>query len=117
MCTGGALRVNCSTNTDLLEWNVTIPSNQREIIRSFQRGIALTTAQNFVLNFSLMSNSPPLISILSADNLMADLNGSLITCSGFNFLGDGIFTSASVQLNLIGTNDGGNVNSRPNILL
>ena len=114
VCSGGALRVNCSTKTDLLEWNVTIPSNQRQIIRSFQRGNALTTVQNFMLNFSVTTSSP-LISTLSADNVTADVNGTLITCSGFNFLDDGIFISASVQLNLVEIN-GGNVNGRPNIL-
>ena len=114
VCSGGALRVNCSTNTDLLEWNVTTPSNQRQIIKSFQRGMALMTAQIYVLNFSLTTSSP-LTSTLSADNVTADVNGTLITCSGFNFLDDGIFISASVQLNLVGIN-GGNVNGRPNIL-
>ena len=114
VCPGGPLTINCSTNADLLEWNITIPSHPRNIRKSFQGGIheLLKTVQvyNNILCISLIREPSPLISVVSADNATVDLNGTLIICSGLSFIGTEA-SSASVQLKLVGSN-GGNVNSK-----
>ena len=114
VCPGDPLIINCSTYTDLLEWNITIPAQGPSITPSFQRGRnPLTTIPVFrdVLHASLIKEPSPVISMLSADNVTADLNGSLIICEGLNFIDDGVALSASVRLNLVGSN-GDNVNSK-----
>ena len=114
VCPGGPLTINCSTNADLLEWNITIPgSHPRYITKSFQDGLnELKTVQvyNDILRISLIREPSPLISTVSANNATVDLNGTLIICSGFSFIGTEA-SSASVRLKLVGSN-GGNVNSK-----
>ena len=113
VCPGDPLIINCSTYTDLLEWNITIPNHPESITPSFHSGPnLLTTVQslNDTLCISLIGEPSPLISTVSADNA-AELNGSLIICNGFNFIDDGVALSASVQLNLVRSN-GGNTNSK-----
>ena len=51
--------------------------------------------------------------MLFTDNATADLNGTMITCSGYDF-GSGAMAAASVQIILIG-NSHGTVNSRLDI--
>ena len=113
VCPGDPLIINCSTYTDLLEWNVTIPNHQGSITKSFQRGPNLLKTSVFsdILRISLIGEPSPLISTVSVENATANLNGSLIICNGLNFIDDGVALSASVRLNLVRSN-GDNVNSK-----
>ena len=114
VCPGDPLVINCSTYTELLEWNITIPNYQGSITPSFQRGPNLLPniqVFNNILRISLIGEPSPLISIVSVENATANLNGSLIICNGLNFIDDGVALSASVRLNLVGSN-GDNINSK-----
>ena len=106
--------MRCNTSAYLLEWR--IPSDQGQVIRSFQiDGVRMTSlpisVNSTVLN---VSRSLPLISTISTDITTAGFNGTVITCleRAFNTT---ILSSESVQIILIGNNDD-NVNSRLNIL-
>ena len=117
MCLGGPLKTNCSVssmtiNDELvLKWTVTIPSYQRTWIRSIIYD-SMTMAPPVLLNLTNLniSRSFPLSSMIFTDNATADLNGTMITCSGQDF-GSVAMASASVQIILIG-NYHGAVNSR-----
>ena len=111
-CFGGPLRTNCNVSSmtindeTILEWNITIPSYHTTQTRSII-GDSMTMAPPILLNLTTLniSRSFPLSSMIFTDNATADLNGTMITCSGQDF-GSGVMASASVQIILIGNNHG-----------
>ena len=122
MCLGAPLRTNCSVSSltiddeTILEWSITSPSYPTAQTRSII-GDSMTMAAPIPLNLTTLniSRSFPLSSMLFTDNATADLNGTVITCSGQDF-GSGAMASTSVQIILIG-NSCGAANSRRNMKL
>ena len=91
-CPGGHLMLACSTNSSALRWNVTVFSPLQ--LKPGEDGIRLITRTSqdrshrpitfnqtpSVLNFSQISTSP-LASVVSVNNVTADLNQTRIECS------------------------------------
>ena len=87
------MSVTCSTNADLLQWNITLrndpPNNQRTFERDLsyfgtaKMALPISTALTTLnVSRSLNKSSPlPLISTISTDNTTIDVNGTVITCS------------------------------------
>lgn len=122
MCLGGALNVKCSTSADTLEWNVTIPYYQRSWSRTLsyvgtvEMATPITDPRNMTVNLHISRSlnetlALPLISILSTRTVTVELNETVIICTGKTLRDITILGSASVQVILIGDNDG-NINSR-----
>ena len=118
-CQGGPMTAKCSTNANLLRWNVTLLHNdsvldQRTFIRTLSRmGTAMaaspisTALTTLNISRSLNESSPlPLISMISTDNTSTDLNGTVITCSAV-----GTLINARLVIFLFGNNIG-SINSR-----
>ena len=128
MCLGGPLRTNCNVSSmiindeTLLEWSITSPSHPtaqtRSIVGDSTHGdntIVMVTSILVNLTTLNISRSFPLSSMIFTSNATADLNGTMITCSGQDF-GSGAMASASVQIILFGSNHRA-VNSRLDIKL
>ena len=122
MCLGGALNVKCSTSADKLEWNVTIPyyeklwSRTLSYIGTAEMATPITDSMNTTVNLHISRSlnetlALPLISILSTRTVTVELNKTVIICTGKTLRDNTVLGSASVQVILIGDNDG-NVNSR-----
>ena len=124
MCLGGALNVKCSTRIEKLEWNATIPYYQRSWPRTLsyigtaEMTTSITDPRNMTINLHISRSlnetlALPLISILSTRTVTVtvELNETLIICTGKTLRDNTVLGSASVQVILIGDNDG-NVNSR-----
>ena len=102
------MSVTCSTNGDILHWNVTHAQRTSVSLRQFSYignvqmeepiRIALITlnASRFLNNSSPL----PLISTLSTNSSKADLNGAMITCSGLSYTQ--LLASDSVEILLVG---------------
>ena len=108
------MSVTCSTSGDLLHWNVThaqrTSARHLSYIGTVQMEepiiITLTTLN---VSRSLNNSSPlPLISMISTNNSKADLNGTIITCSGLSYTQ--LLATDSVEILLVG-NKSDNVNS------
>ena len=111
------MTVTCSTSADLIRWNITVPLLQNQ--RTFERQLSyigtirmaapiITTLTILNVSRALNSSSPlPLISTISTDNTTADLNGTIMTCSG---LDRELLATASVEIILVG-NKGGKINN------
>ena len=128
VCSGGPLRTNCCVSSltindeTLLEWSITSPSHStaqtRSIIGDSTHGDNTTVmVRSILVNLTTLniSRSFLLSSMIFTSNATADLNGTMITCSGQDF-GSGAMASASVQIILLGSNHRA-VNSRLDIKL
>ena len=97
------MRIKCNTSTaaTLLEWSVTIPdpTSIEAKTSSFERA-GNQTAKSIFVNSTILniSRSFPLVSEIFTDNVTADLNGVLITCTEYVSLIDNDGTSASTRL-------------------
>ena len=123
VCRGGALAVTCSTNADVLRWNITVPLLQNQNQRMFERRlsrigtvhiVAPIVTATAIINVSRSLNNDsylPLISTISTDNITADLNGTMMICSGMSRQGE-LLANESVGIILVGNKGGNSNNSR-----
>ena len=104
------MSVTCSTSGDILHWNVT--RAQRTFVRQvsyigtiqMEEPIRITLTTLYVSRSLNSSSSLPLISTLSTNSSKADLNGTVITCSGLSHTQ--ILATDRVEVLLIGNNSG-----------
>ena len=85
------MSVTCCTSADILYWNITYA--QRTFVRQFsyigtvqmEEPIMITLTTLNASRFLNNSSPLPLISALSTNSSKADLNGTMITCSGLSY--------------------------------
>ena len=122
VCYGGALAVTCSTSADILRWNITVPLLQNQNQRMFERRLSrigtvrmvapiVTAIATINVSRSLNNDSYlPLISTISTDNITADLNGTMLICSGLSRQGE-LLANESVGIILVGNKNGNIINT------
>ena len=108
------------TSAEVLQWDVIIPHSTQGTFRrslsyigTLQMAIPISTALTTLYVSQSLDNSSslPLISMISTGNTTADLNGTVITCSGLRSRPSQLLAFESVEIIVI-RNNSDNVNSR-----
>ena len=114
--------MKCSTSADVLDWNVTVPHYEKSWSRALsyigtaEMATPITDPMNTTVNLYISRSlnetlALPLISTLSTHTVTVELNETVIICTGKTLRDNTVLGNASVQVILIGDNDG-NINSR-----
>ena len=85
VCPEGALSFRCSTNLDVLEWNITVgmlPS-RRQLVTGISRFDSPLMIKHHAFNITRNSTdgSRPIVSILAIANESRDMNGTRVSCT------------------------------------
>ena len=83
-CPGSQLSFTCSTNLDILEWNITVgmlPS-RRQLVTDISRFDLplMINSHSFNVTRDSADRSKPIISTLTTSAVTSDLNGTTISC-------------------------------------
>ena len=84
-CPGSCFFFRCSTNLDILEWNITVgmfPS-RRQLVTDISRFDLplMINSHSFNVMRDSSDRSKPIISTLTTSAITSDLNGTMIICT------------------------------------
>ena len=85
VCPGSRLSLRCSTNLDILEWNITVgmlPS-RRQLVTDVSRFDLplMISSHSFNIARDSADRSKPIVSTLTTSAVTSDLNGTTINCT------------------------------------
>ena len=85
-CPGSQLSFTCSTNLDILEWNITVGMlrSRRQLVTDISRFDLplMINSHSFNVTRDSADRSKPIISTLTTSAVTSDLNGTIISCTG-----------------------------------